>query len=77
MQTGAGLLYETLIVWGGEFGRTPMMQNNVNQELKKGFIGRDHHPHAFTMWLAGGGIKPGAYGQTDALGYYTAESPVS
>ena len=72
-----GLLDETLIVWGGEFGRTPMMQNNVNQDLKKGFIGRDHHPHAFTMWLAGGGIKPGAYGQTDEIGYYIAENPVS
>lgn len=72
-----GLLDETLIVWGGEFGRTPMMQNNVNKELKKGFIGRDHHPHAFTMWMAGGGIKPGSYGQTDDIGYYIAENPVS
>lgn len=72
-----GLLDETLIVWGGEFGRTPMMQNNVNKELKKGFIGRDHHPHAFTMWMAGGGIRPGVYGQTDDIGYYIAENPVS
>lgn len=72
-----GLLEETLIVWGGEFGRTPMMQNNVNKELKKGFIGRDHHPHAFTMWMAGGGIRPGTYGQTDDIGYYIAENPVS
>ena len=72
-----GMLDETLIVWGGEFGRTPMMQNNVNSELKKGFIGRDHHPHAFTMWMAGGGIRPGGYGQTDDIGYYVAENPVS
>ncbi|MDG2223566.1 MAG: DUF1501 domain-containing protein, partial [Rubripirellula sp.] len=72
-----GLLDQTLVVWGGEFGRTPMMQNNVRNELKKGFIGRDHHPHAFTMWMAGGGIKPGAYGQTDDIGYYPTENPVS
>lgn len=73
-----GLLDETLIVWGGEFGRTPMMQNNVRSELKKGYIGRDHHPYAFTMWLAGGGIKGGlAYGQTDEFGYYPIENSVS
>ncbi len=73
-----GLLDSTLIVWGGEFGRTPMMQNNVRSELKKGFIGRDHHPYAFTMWMAGGGIKGGlAYGQTDDIGYYPAENPLS
>ena len=73
-----GLLDETLIVWGGEFGRTPMMQNNVRSELKKGYIGRDHHPFAFTMWMAGGGIKGGlAYGQTDEFGYYPVENKVS
>ncbi len=73
-----GLLEETLIVWGGEFGRTPMMQNNVRTELKKGYIGRDHHPYAFTMWMAGGGIKGGtAYGQTDEFGYYPVEHPVT
>ena len=72
-----GLLDETLVIWGGEFGRTPMMQNNVRSELKKGFIGRDHHPHAFTMWMAGGGIKPGGLGQTDDIGYYITEDPVS
>ena len=71
-----GMLDETLIVWGGEFGRTPMMQNNVNKTLKKGFIGRDHHPYAFTMWMAGGGIQPGQYGQTDDIGYYITENPV-
>jgi uncharacterized protein (DUF1501 family) len=72
-----GLLEETLVVWGGEFGRTPMMQNNKNSTLKAGFVGRDHHPDAFTMWMAGGGIKPGAYGQTDDIGYYIGENPVS
>ena len=73
-----GLLDSTLIVWGGEFGRTPMMQNNVNSELKKGFIGRDHHPFAYTMWMAGGGIKGGlSYGQTDDIGYYPAEHPLT
>jgi hypothetical protein len=73
-----GLLDETLVVWGGEFGRTPMMQNNVRTERKNGFIGRDHHPYAFTMWLAGGGIKPGlAYGSTDDIGYYVAENAVT
>jgi hypothetical protein len=65
-------------VWGGEFGRTPMMQNNVNTTLKKGFIGRDHHPHAFTMWMAGAGVRGGmSYGQTDEFGYYPVENPVS
>ncbi len=73
-----GLLDDTLIVWGGEFGRTPMMQNNVRSDLKKGYIGRDHHPYAYTMWLAGGGIKGGlSYGTTDDFGYYPVENPVS
>ncbi|MFT7642304.1 MAG: hypothetical protein ACI9G1_004061, partial [Pirellulaceae bacterium] len=73
-----GLLDSTLIIWGGEFGRTPMMQNNVRNELKKGFIGRDHHPHAFTMWMAGGGIKGGlAHGKTDDIGYYITDDAVS
>src|SRR5437016_1968034 len=60
-----GMLDSTLVVWGGEFGRTPMLQNNVRTEMKKGFIGRDHHPSAFTMWMAGGGVQGGlAYGST-------------
>ncbi|MEQ9408521.1 MAG: DUF1501 domain-containing protein [Fuerstiella sp.] len=72
-----GLLESTLVIWGGEFGRTPMMQNNVNKELKKGFVGRDHHPYAYTMWMAGGGVRSGvSYGQTDEIGYYIAENPV-
>jgi hypothetical protein len=58
-----GLLEDTLVIWGGEFGRTPMVQGGGND-------GRDHHPNAFTMWLAGGGIKPGVtLGQTDELGF--------
>jgi hypothetical protein len=73
-----GLLDETLVVWGGEFGRTPMMQNNVRSELKKGYVGRDHHPYAYSMWLAGGGIKGGlSYGTTDEFGYYPIEKPVN
>jgi hypothetical protein len=72
-----GLLDETLVVWGGEFGRTPMMQNNVRTDFKAGFVGRDHHPYAYTMWMAGGGIKGGlAHGQTDEFGYYPVENPV-
>jgi hypothetical protein len=62
-----GLLSETLVVWGGEFGRTPMQQNAQKQP----YIGRDHHPHAFSIWMAGAGIKGGqSYGETDELGYY-------
>lgn len=63
-----GLLDETLVVWGGEFGRTPM---NEDRTKNKDLIGRDHHPHAFAMWMAGGGIKRGfTYGATDELGYH-------
>ncbi len=72
-----GLLDSTLVIWGGEFGRTPMMQNNKNTVPVKGFVGRDHHPYAFTMWMAGGGIKPGlAFGATDDIGYYITEKPI-
>ena len=68
-----GLLDDTLIVWGGEFGRTPM--NEARNGSK--FLGRDHHPRAFTMWLAGGGIKPGVtIGRTDELGYNVVEDPI-
>jgi hypothetical protein len=69
-----GLLDETLIVWGGEFGRTPM---NEDRNKNKDLIGRDHHPHAFTIWLAGGGIKGGVnHGATDELGYHAVENKV-
>ena len=68
-----GLLDETLIIWGGEFGRTIYSQGG----LSKDNYGRDHHPRCFTMWLAGGGIKGGAvYGQTDDFSYNIVENPV-
>jgi hypothetical protein len=68
-----GLLDETLVLWGGEFGRTPM---NEGRNRSK-FIGRDHHPRAFTVWLAGGGIQGGTtVGATDELGYNIVEDPV-
>jgi hypothetical protein len=68
-----GLLDDTLIVWAGEFGRTPMLQGSENPET----CGRDHHKEAFSIWLAGGGIKGGTtYGATDEMGYYIAENPV-
>jgi hypothetical protein len=68
-----GLLDETIVVWGGEFGRTPMNEARGGST----FLGRDHHPHAYTMWMAGGGIKPGvAYGVTDELGYNITEDPM-
>ena len=64
-----GLLEDTLVIWGGEFGRTPMVQG--------GNDGRDHHPNAFTMWLAGGGIKPGlVLGKTDDFGFNAVEDKV-
>ena len=63
-----GLLDETLVVWGTEFGRTPVAQSTD---------GRDHHPHAFSMWMAGGGVRPGiVHGNTDDLGFFPAEQPV-
>ena len=66
---GRGLLDETLVVWGTEFGRTPAAQ---------GKDGRDHHPHAFTMWMAGGGVRAGTvYGKTDEFGYYVLEDMVA
>jgi hypothetical protein len=64
-----GLLKDTLVIWGGEFGRTPMVQGGGN--------GRDHHPNAFAMWLAGGGVKPGVtIGESDDLGFNVTEDPV-
>jgi hypothetical protein len=70
-----GLLDDTLIVWGGEFGRTPMQENRGGEEMK--YVGRDHHPEAFSMWLAGGGIKKGiSHGATDDLGYDIVRDPV-
>jgi len=67
-----GMLDDTLVVWAGEFGRTPMSQTN------KGTTGRDHHNKGFTIWLAGGGVRPGfSYGATDELGYNAVENVVS
>lgn len=64
-----GLLDDTLVVWGGEFGRTPMVQG--------GSDGRDHHPNAFTMWIAGGGFKPGlTFGESDELGFNVTKDKV-
>jgi hypothetical protein len=69
-----GLLDETLVIWGGEFGRTPMVESNP---VLGRSLGRDHHPQAFTIWLAGGGVRPGlTYGATDELGFHVVESPV-
>lgn len=71
-----GLLDDTLVIWGGEFGRTPMRENRNGVEMK--LIGRDHNPGAFTIWLAGGGVRSGiTYGQTDEVGYEVAENPVT
>jgi hypothetical protein len=71
-----GLLNDTLVIWGGEFGRTPLRQtaNGTGATTKPG---RDHHKDAFTVWLAGGGVKPGiSHGRTDDLGFDVAEDPV-
>lgn len=69
-----GLLDETLVIWGGEFGRTPMVETNPSLGRSQG---RDHHPQAYTMWLAGGGIKRGqTFGMTDELGFNAVENPV-
>jgi hypothetical protein len=65
-----GLLEDTLVVWGGEFGRTPMVEGGGND-------GRDHHPNAFSMWLAGGGVKPGiTYGESDDFGFQVVKDKV-
>jgi uncharacterized protein (DUF1501 family) len=68
-----GLLEETIVVWGGEFGRTPMVESNADAGRS---LGRDHHNKAFSMWLAGGGVKPGVtYGETDEFGFNVANDP--
>jgi uncharacterized protein (DUF1501 family) len=65
-----GMLEDTLIIWGGEFGRTPMFQGKEGP-------GRDHHIKGFSMWMAGGGVKGGTtYGATDELGYHAVENVV-
>ncbi len=69
-----GLLDDTLVIWGGEFGRTPFLQGNMKDRPK---WGRDHHPYAFTIWMAGGGVKRGfSYGESDELAMNVAKDPV-
>ena len=71
-----GMLEETLVVWGGEFGRTSMQENRGGGAANS-FVGRDHNPNAFCVWMAGGGVKPGiSYGETDDMGYHVAKDPV-
>lgn len=69
-----GLLDSTLVIWGGEFGRTPMVENNPALGRS---LGRDHHPQSYSMWLAGGGIRGGlTFGSTDDFGFHVTENPV-
>jgi hypothetical protein len=69
-----GLLDDTIVLWGGEFGRTPMVESNPDAGRK---MGRDHHPQAFTMWMAGGGFKPGTIlGETDEFGFHVVKDKV-
>ena len=69
-----GMLEDTLVIWGGEFGRTPMVESNPTLNRKQG---RDHHPQAFSLWMAGGGVKGGmSLGATDELGFHITERPV-
>jgi len=69
-----GMLEDTLVVWGGEFGRTSMKENRNGGSP---FVGRDHNPGAFTIWMAGGGVKSGyTHGETDAMGYEIVKDPV-
>jgi len=69
-----GLLDDTLVIWGGEFGRTAYSQGDI----KKNDFGRDHHPRCFSIWMAGGGMKGGlVYGRTDDFGYNIVENPLS
>jgi len=70
-----GLLDETLVIWGGEFGRTPMLENRSGSDNP--FVGRDHHSDVFTMWMAGGGVRGGiTHGETDAIGYAPVQGQV-
>jgi uncharacterized protein (DUF1501 family) len=69
-----GLLEDTLVIWGGEFGRTPFLQGDINDKKQ---WGRDHHPYAFTIWMTGAGIKSGmSYGASDDFGHNVATDPV-
>ncbi len=69
-----GLLDDTLVIWGGEFGRTPFLQGNIKERKR---WGRDHHPYAFSLWMAGGGVQPGlTHGESDDLGMNVQRDPV-
>jgi hypothetical protein len=69
-----GLLEDTLVIWGGEFGRTPFLQGKIEDTAK---WGRDHHPYAFTLWMTGGGVKPGiTHGASDDFGFSVTTDPV-
>ena len=69
-----GLLDDTLVIWGGEFGRTPFIQGDITDTKK---WGRDHHPYAFTLWMAGAGVKPGfSYGESDDFAFNVVKDPV-
>ena len=69
-----GLLEDTMVIWGGEVGRTPMVESNPTLNRSQG---RDHHPQAFSLWMAGGGVKGGVtLGATDELGFHITERPV-
>jgi hypothetical protein len=71
-----GMLEDTLVIWGGEFGRTPMLENRGGNDNP--FVGRDHNPGGFTIWMAGGGVKPGfTFGETDPIGYEAMIDKVS
>lgn len=70
-----GMLKDTLVIWSGEFGRTPMQENRGGTKMR--YIGRDHNPSAFTLWMAGGGVKGGiTYGESDDVGYNAVVDPV-
>jgi uncharacterized protein (DUF1501 family) len=74
-----GLLDETLVIWGGEFGRTPTVEIDVSGMPDTNYkrLGRDHNPYGFSMWLAGGGVKRGfVYGATDEFGFHSVENPL-
>jgi len=64
-----GMLDDTLVIWGGEFGRSPVIQGKIGTPS----AGRDHHPRCFSMWMAGGGVKPGVYGETDDFSFNVAD----
>ena len=74
-KTSVTSLEDTLVVWGAEFGRTPMLQGGAEKNLEK--VGRDHHKDGYTVWMAGGGVKRGfVYGETDDIGFHVVKDPM-